>query len=82
VIMLAIALAVSAFTATDVRAINEACHAPKGWLVMLRDKSVRLKPPRNADYEKVDCILERLRELSIQRGASPNMGFVGNESPN
>jgi hypothetical protein len=68
------------FTASDIRHINATCHAPRGWLVMHGYNSVRLKPPHDADYHKVDCVLARLKDLSIKRGASPAMGFIGNES--
>lgn len=79
--LLALAAYASAFTATDIRNIRAECRAPRTWLSMQRDGSVRITPPRNADVKKVDCILARIKALSIERGAFPNMGFVGNVAP-
>ena len=76
--LIAVAL-VGAFSAADVRGIRQACAAPKSWLVKKHDGSVLLKPPRGADYQKVDCLLKEIRALSVKRGASPSMGFVGAE---
>ncbi len=57
-------------------AMSAECRTPKTWLKHVGGNEVRFKPARNAEYEKVDCLLAQLRKSSVPM----NFGFIGNEA--
>jgi hypothetical protein len=60
---------------TQLDSISKHCGSPRKWL-QNRAGVIHLQPNRNAKYERVDCVLDELKQWN----AGP-MGFVGNEAP-
>jgi len=56
-------------------AMSDACGAPRKWLTHQGGDEIRFSPSRRAKFEKVDCVLKRLRESMMPM----KLGFVGNE---
>ncbi len=57
-------------------AIADQCRLSRSTLLVSGDE-VRLRPEPTAEYESVDCALEKLKQLP---GLGMKMGFVGNEA--
>jgi len=55
--------------------IAKHCGTPPDWVSVTGKDEVRLQPPPDADYVKVDCILMQLRP---KKGIK--LGFIGNEA--
>lgn len=53
--------------------IAKRCGTPPEWVSVAGKDGVRLQPPPDADYSKVDCIL---KELQPKNGLK--LGFIGN----
>ena len=50
------------------------CQTPVSWVAIGRNGRLIVNPPPNANYKKVDCVLEELRpDLA-------GIGFIGNEA--
>lgn len=83
--MMLLALAAASFTQADVLAVRQTCHLPGSWIRLTTEPGtrsrLRLKPSREADYRKVNCMLGAIKRIAQARGEWPNMGFVGNEAP-
>jgi hypothetical protein len=60
-------------TQRQLDAISARCGTPRKWL-RRRDGELHIRPPVNARYEAVDCVLAELKRRQV-----PPMGFVGNE---
>jgi len=76
-------IAAVAFAQADVLAIHRECHIPASWMHLdARPMRARLhmRPSRNQDYAKVDCMLNAVKNIGEARGELPAMGFVGNEA--
>ncbi|MFV0625140.1 hypothetical protein ACBY01_14170 [Sphingomonas sp. ac-8] len=56
--------------------LTDACRAPNRWLVHGGGEEVRFRPDPDAEYDKVDCVLQQLKESRLPM----NLGFVGNEA--
>jgi len=83
--MILLALAAAAFTQADVQAVRRTCRIPASWMRLEQVQGARprlhLRPSRNANYAKVDCMLAAVKRLAEARGEWPDLGFVGNEAP-
>ncbi|WP_066479488.1 MULTISPECIES: hypothetical protein [unclassified Sphingomonas] len=62
-------------TQTELDAMTDFCNAPRHWLRHLGGEEVAFQPSPEAEFEKVDCVLKRLRASIIPT----KLGFVGNE---
>jgi hypothetical protein len=67
---------VGALSQAQFDAFSDACRAPRKWLRHLGGDEVRFKPSRRANYDKVACVLQRLRESP----GAMSFGFIGNEA--
>ena len=70
----------AAQTGTDeaeARRLESLCKLPEGTLVLIGADQVTLKPPPDARYENVDCLLRELRSSKLR---SRDLGFIGNEA--
>ncbi len=56
--------------------ISRSCGLPASTIKMVGIDELRIRPPSDAKYENVDCMLTALREAGIPM----RMGFVGNEA--
>jgi len=83
--MILLALAAASFTQADVLAIRRTCRVPASWLklepVPGKRPRLHIHPSRNAEYARVDCMLNAVKNIAEARGEWPDMGFVGNEAP-
>jgi hypothetical protein len=66
---------VANLTQSQLHVMTDACKEPRQWLSHLGGDEVRFRPSPTAKYEKVDCVLKRLRA----RIAPTKLGFIGNE---
>jgi hypothetical protein len=55
--------------------ITRSCGLPASAL-QLRGEELRMKPPMDAKYTSVDCMLQRIKHWT----GAMKMGFVGNEA--
>ena len=55
--------------------ITRSCKLPPSTL-RVRGEELRIHPPVNADYHRIDCVLDKTRVLL----GAKKMGFVGNEA--
>ncbi|WP_106639266.1 hypothetical protein [Allosphingosinicella vermicomposti] len=75
----------SPLTAEEIRAEKEArlveitttCGLPQGSLKLIGTDELHIKPPIDASYESVDCLLRKVKGTDL----GLKMGFVGNEAP-
>ena len=61
----------------QLRQITADCGLPANTLRLEGENDLQVKPPPDAFYHAVDCMLTRVRQLDYPL----NMGFVGNEAP-
>jgi biopolymer transport protein ExbD len=54
--------------------IATACNLPKSSAIYNPDDSVELKISQNANYDDVNCLLEKLKANGVKK-----LGFIGNE---
>jgi biopolymer transport protein ExbD len=59
---------------TKLDEMASACNLPKGSAIHQPDDRVELKIPRDAKFDDVACLLEKLKSAGVK-----NLGFVGNE---
>ena len=55
--------------------IAKQCRTPPEWVSVAAGGEVHLRPPPDADYAKVDCVLAQLRLHNVVK-----LGFIGNEA--
>jgi hypothetical protein len=55
--------------------IAAACRLPATTLKLVGTEDLHFRPPPDAKYERVDCVLKALNKTDIPT----RMGFVGNE---
>ena len=61
----------------EARRLERLCQLPEGTVRLIGDDQMTLQPPRDAQYQNVDCLLRELRNSKLR---SRDLGFVGNEA--
>jgi biopolymer transport protein ExbD len=59
---------------TKLDGMASSCNLPKGSMIQHPDDRVELKIPRDAKFDDVGCLFEKLKSAGVK-----NLGFVGNE---
>lgn len=59
----------------ELNAISVECGTPKRWLRAREQGEVTFRPPASANFEKVDCLIRKLRPT-----VATKIGYIGNDA--